>query len=206
MPLGIFLPSVLITELIFPGIILLAAGNWVWPEGWIFGLWFDVMILFNMVYMYRKDPALLAERMKAPGSDNQKQWDTYPLVAIYAIACLWFVILPLDADRFGWSPAFPVWLKVLGGVALLPALYLIERATIENTYLSTLIRFQNDRKQQVITTGVYGFVRHPLYLWLFGDDAWGAPAARFDLRLDHLLHWLDRHCGQDHRRRKNAGR
>jgi protein-S-isoprenylcysteine O-methyltransferase Ste14 len=57
-----------------------------------------------------------------------------------------------------------VWLKVLGGVALLPALYLIERATIENTYLSTLVRIQSERKQHVISTGVYSIVRHPLYL------------------------------------------
>jgi len=59
---------------------------------------------------------------------------------------------------------FPVLLKVLGGVALLPSLYLIYRATVENTFLSTLVRIQADRKQQVISTGVYGFVRHPLYL------------------------------------------
>jgi protein-S-isoprenylcysteine O-methyltransferase Ste14 len=122
------------------------------------------MVLFNGLYMYWKDPALLAERTKAPGSDNQKQWDKYLLIVIYSIACLWFVILPFDAERFGWSPAFPMWLKVLGGVVLLSALYLIERATIENTYLSTLVRIQSDRKQQVISTGVYGFVRHPLYL------------------------------------------
>ena len=57
-----------------------------------------------------------------------------------------------------------MWLKLIGGVALLPALYLIYRATAENTFLSARVRIQTDRKQQVISTGVYGFVRHPLYL------------------------------------------
>lgn len=80
------------------------------------------------------------------------------------MAIAWFVLMPLDAERFSFSPNFPVWLKVLGGAALLPALYLIFRATVENTFLSTLVRIQSDRKQQVISTGVYGFVRHPLYL------------------------------------------
>ena len=80
------------------------------------------------------------------------------------MAIVWFIIMPLDVKRFGWSTSFPVWLKVLGGVALLPALYLIYRATVENTFLSTLVRIQDDRKQQVISTGVYGIVRHPLYL------------------------------------------
>jgi hypothetical protein len=45
MPLGQIILSVLITALIFPAIILLAAGNWLWPEGLIFALWFDVMVL-----------------------------------------------------------------------------------------------------------------------------------------------------------------
>lgn len=160
---GFFLSS-LITLLVFPAVILFASGNWLWLEGWIFGLWCDAMVLSNMIYLYRHDPALLAERSKAPGSDNQKQWDKILLTGAYLMAIAWFVLMPLDAERFSFSPNFPVWLKVLGGAALLPALYLIFRATVENTFLSTLVRIQSDRKQQVISTGVYGFVRHPLYL------------------------------------------
>ncbi len=164
MTVGRFIFSSLITILIIPAVILFLSGNWLWLEGWIFSLWFDAMVLSNMMYLYWKDPALLAERSKAPGSDNQKQWDKYLIIGIYLWALVWFIIMPLDAKRFGWSPLFPVWVKVLGGVALLPALYLIYQATVENTYLSTLVRIQTDRKQHVISTGVYGFVRHPLYL------------------------------------------
>ena len=164
MTLGRFIFSSIITILIFPAVILFLSGNWLWLEGWIFSLWFDAMVLSNMIYLYWKDPALLAERSKAPGSDNQKKWDKYLLTGIYFMAIVWFIIMPLDAKRFGWSPLFPVWVKVLGGVALVPALYLIYQATVENTYLSTLVRIQTDRNQHVISTGVYGFVRHPLYL------------------------------------------
>ena len=164
MKFGEFIFSSLSTVLIFPAVILLTSGNWLWLEGWIFSLWFDAMVLSNYIYLYQHDPALLAERSKTPGSDNQKQWDKYLLTGAYLMAFVWFIIMPLDAKRFGWSPTFPVWLKVLGGVALLPALYLIYRVTVENTFLSTLVRIQTERKQQVISTGVYGFVRHPLYL------------------------------------------
>jgi len=72
--------------------------------------------------------------------------------------------MPLDARRFRWSPDFPVWLKVLGGLMLIPALYLIFQATAENTFASTMVRIQKERKQRVISTGVYGLVRHPMYL------------------------------------------
>ncbi len=164
MTAGRFIFGSIITILISPAVILFLSGDWLWLEGWIFSLWFDAMVLSNVIYLYLKDPALLAERSKAPGSDNQKQWDKYLIIGIYLWALVWFIVMPLDAKRFGWSPIFPVWLKVLGGVALLPALYLIYQATVENTYLSTLVRIQTDRKQHVISTGVYGFVRHPLYL------------------------------------------
>jgi protein-S-isoprenylcysteine O-methyltransferase Ste14 len=162
--LGQVIITCIVTGIFFPAVILLLAGDLGWVEGWIFGLWFDVMCLSSIIYMYRNDPALLAERSKRPGGDNQKRWDVFLLTLIYLIALVWLAIMPLDARRFGWSPAFPVWLKVLGGVALLPALFFIYRATAENTFLSTRVRIQDERKQHVISTGVYGLVRHPLYL------------------------------------------
>jgi protein-S-isoprenylcysteine O-methyltransferase Ste14 len=164
MPVGKYISLSIITVLIIPAIIMWLSGNWRWVEGWIFSLWFDAMLLYNSIYLYTKDPALLAERMKRPGSDNQKGWDRAVQIGVLIMGLVWLIILPLDASRFGWSPAFPVWLKVIGGAALIPAIYLIERATIENTFLSTMVRIQDERKQHVISTGVYGFVRHPLYL------------------------------------------
>jgi len=161
---GAFIASALFTAVLCPALVLFLSGNWLWPEGWIFSLWFDAMVLSNMLYLYLKDPALLAERAQAPGSARQEGWDRYLLSAAYVLALAWLVLMPLDAQRFGWSPDFALWLKVLGGVALVPALYFIYAATTANTFLSTLVRVQTERKQRVISTGVYGFVRHPLYL------------------------------------------
>jgi protein-S-isoprenylcysteine O-methyltransferase Ste14 len=158
-----FAANVLATALFFPALILLLAGRWNWAEGWIFALWMAVMIEFILIYTYWKDPALLAERTRA-GSGNQKPWDKVLMVLILLTAVAWLVVLPLDAGRFSWSPAFPLWLKIPGGALLVPALFFIERATIDNTFLSAQVRIQSDRKQHVVTGGVYGFVRHPLYL------------------------------------------
>ena len=75
--------------------------------------------------------------------------------------------MPLDAKRYGWSPYFPVWLKVVGGVCLLPFLFFLYQSVAENTFASTMVRIQTERKQHVISTGVYGVVRHPMY---FGNS------------------------------------
>lgn len=53
--------NVVMTALFFPAVTLLLAGSWRWVEGWVFALWFVVMILFNISYLYWKNPALLAE-------------------------------------------------------------------------------------------------------------------------------------------------
>lgn len=159
-----FLFSVVITAILFPLIIFLAAGDWLWIEGWLFAIWSVTMVVSNMVYLYRNDPDLLAERSKVPGSDNQKTWDKYVLSFAYFMAVVWFVIMPIEAKRFSWTIPFPLVVKIIGGFFLIPALYLIYQATVQNTYLSTLVRLQDDRKQQVVSNGVYRFVRHPLYL------------------------------------------
>jgi len=154
----------LITILFFPAIVLLASGDWRWLEGWIFSLWFVAMVLSATIYLAIRDPALLAERSRLRFAENQKSWDRYVLITIYVVTLAWFIVMPLDARRFRWSPDFPVWLKVLGGLMLIPALYLIFQATAENTFASTMVRIQKERKQRVISTGVYGLVRHPMYL------------------------------------------
>jgi protein-S-isoprenylcysteine O-methyltransferase Ste14 len=164
MTFGRLIVSIILTSLVFPVVILVLGGSIVWIEGWIFSLWFVAMILSTVIYMFVKDPDLLAERRKASGSGNQKRWDVYILYAIFVISIVWILIMPLDAKRFGWSPTFPLWVKMIGGLLLILSIFFIFTTTVQNTYLSTRVRIQSDRKQQVISTGVYGFVRHPLYL------------------------------------------
>jgi hypothetical protein len=94
MPVGRFIFGSIMTILIFPAVILFLSGDWLWLEGWIFSLWLDAMVLSNMLYLYLKDPALLTERSKAPGSDNQKQWDKYLIILIYFWALVWLIIMP----------------------------------------------------------------------------------------------------------------
>lgn len=162
-PLKLALNS-LVTVIFFPASVLLASGDWRWLEGWIFSVWFVAMVLSATLYLAIRDPALLAERSRLRFAENQKAWDRYVLVSIYVLMLVWFVIMPLDARRFRWSPEFPVWLKVLGGLMLVPSLYFIFASTAENTFASTMVRIQTERKQRVISSGVYAVVRHPMYL------------------------------------------
>lgn len=52
--------------LFFPILLFLLIGDWEWREGWIFSLWFLVLCYSVIIYLYRKDPGLLAERYQMP--------------------------------------------------------------------------------------------------------------------------------------------
>lgn len=149
---------------VWPALILFLSGNWFWIEGWIFGLWFVTLSLSRTVYLYRKDPELFNERSRLPGTGDQKGWDKYLVCLLAVIFLTWFVVMPLDAERFMWTVNFPVWLKVLGGILLVISFFFLYRAYTDNTFLSPLVRIQTERNQQVVSTGVYGLVRHPMYL------------------------------------------
>ena len=150
--------------LVFPAILLVLSGDVTWPEGWIFSIWFLVLCYATILYLYRKDPALLEERYKQPGTGNQETWDRYVVYGLVIGFIVWIVIMPLDARRFGWSPLFPLLLKGVGGAGLAGSFFLFFRSYTDNTFLSPLVRIQDDRKQRVVSTGVYGVVRHPMYL------------------------------------------
>lgn len=160
---GRFILSI-IYILLFPILLLLLSGDLLWVEGWIFNIWFVTLSLGVIIYLYFKDPGLLAERFRKPGTGGEKGWDKYFLYAFVILFTVWFVIMPLDAKRFLWTLNFPLWLKVLGGILLLPALFFTFRAFADNHYASAVVRIQKERKQHVVSTGVYGFVRHPMYL------------------------------------------
>jgi protein-S-isoprenylcysteine O-methyltransferase Ste14 len=150
--------------LIWPALLLALAGDILWPAGWVFIAWFVILCFSTILYLQKHDPALLAERFRKPGTGYEKGWDRYVVYGLVIGFLFWIVVMPLDARRFGWSPAFPLWLQVAGMAGLAGSFFLFYRSYTDNTFLSPLVRIQDERKQTVVSTGVYGFVRHPMYL------------------------------------------
>src|SRR5215203_405759 len=100
--------------LIYPSLVFLLSGDWHWAEGWIFSIGFCSLSFAIVLYLFFKDPALLNERFGSPFQKEQKFWDKILIAFVMLGFLLWFVMMPLDAKRFGWSPPFPLWLKIIG--------------------------------------------------------------------------------------------
>lgn len=141
--------------------LFLPAGNLTWLAGWIFLVLFFSFFLAVSGWLFRHNPGLLQERMSLTRSD-QKGWDKvlFPMLLVATVG--WLVFMALDAVRFHWSHV-PIELQVVGVVVLLISFYLLFLTFRENSYLSTVVRIQEERGQTVVSTGPYRYVRHPMY-------------------------------------------
>jgi protein-S-isoprenylcysteine O-methyltransferase Ste14 len=141
--------------------LFLAAGTLAWPAGWAFLILFFGSLTWLILWLSRHNPALLKERM-ALSQPDQKAWDKVIYLLLYVFSISWLILMSLDAVRFHWS-LVPLWLQIAGVLLLLCSFYLFYRTFRENSYLSPVVRIQEDRGQTVISTGPYQYVRHPMY-------------------------------------------
>ncbi|MFZ0684651.1 MAG: methyltransferase [Terriglobales bacterium] len=160
---GLIVVAVSIAILGLAALMLWLSGDWRWVEGWIFGIWWVCFAAVTLVWLHYRDPVLLAERMRMPGSGGQSRADMAILIGV-KVCFLALIVVPALDVRFGWTHRLPLWSEVCGGILLLGGSFPFFRAFTDNTYASQLVRIQSERGQHVVDTGVYGFVRHPMYL------------------------------------------
>ena len=154
-----FLAGLLLTGLL----LFLPAGTLAYPNGWLFiGLLFVPMLVLGAV-MLCKAPDLLRKRL-----NSQEQEKTQKGVVALSGLLFFAGFLAAGLDfRFGWTKV-PAWVVILSSAVLLVSYALYAEVMRENAYLSRTIEVQEG--QQVVDTGLYGLVRHPMYavtLWLF---------------------------------------
>lgn len=144
--------------LLMVGILLfLPAGTLNYPGGWRFcALLFIPMLVLGTV-LFLKSPDLLKKRLA------HKEKETAQKAVIGASLIMFvggFVIAGLDF-RFGWS-VIPKWVTIAASAVLLISYGLYAEVMRENAYLSRTVEIQDGQK--VIDTGLYGIVRHPMYM------------------------------------------
>ena len=138
-------------------LLFLPAGTLRWRQGWLLmGILFIPMFVAGLV-MLRKSPGLLERRLNAK-EEQAQQKKVIGLSALMFLAA--FVVAGLN-HRFRWIvlPEAVSW--VAAGVFLLGYLLYAE-VLRENVWLSRTVEVQEH--QEVVDTGLYGVVRHPMYM------------------------------------------
>lgn len=147
----------LLSGLVMIAILLfLPAGTWHYLHAWLFIALLFVPMTMIGIWLYLSQPNLLAKRLGNKERERQQK----NVVALSGLMFIsGFVLCALDY-RFGWS-SVPVWLVVVASVIFLLGYGMYAEVMRENAYLSRTIEVQEG--QQLIDSGLYGIVRHPMY-------------------------------------------
>lgn len=149
--------------LTFTGILLfVAAGTVKWPAAWFFLAEEGALAFAVGVWLARHDPALLRERLAPIVQREQKRWDKALMLVLFIGWYAWFVFMGLDSVRFGWSTV-PMWARVLGAILIALSIFIAWLTFRENSFAAPVVKMQQNRRQRVISSGPYRYVRHPMY-------------------------------------------
>jgi protein-S-isoprenylcysteine O-methyltransferase Ste14 len=144
---------------VFLLMVFLPAGTFDYWRGWVFIAVFAAATTIPSLYLAMTDPAALKRRMQAgPAAETrplQKIIITFAFVSMGAM----IVVSALDF-RFGWS-SVPAAVSIVGDLLVGVGLLIAMVTTIQNGYAAANINVESD--QQVVSTGVYSLVRHPMY-------------------------------------------
>ncbi len=147
-----------LSGLVLVGLVLfLPAGTLAYKQAWLLiGILFIPMFIAGLIMM-KKSPDLLKKRLDAK-EEQSEQKTVIALSGLMFLAA--FVVAGLNF-RFGWI-VLPAWVSLAAAVIFLLAYALYAEVLRENVWLSRTIEVQENQK--VIDTGLYGIVRHPMYM------------------------------------------
>lgn len=143
--------------LLLVGLLLfLPAGTFAYWQAWLFiGILFVPMFIAGIVLIVRQ-PELLRKRLDAKEQQQEQKW----VVALSGLMFIAVFVVAGLSHRFGWY-MLPDWAVFVAIVVFLAAYALYAEVMRENVWLSRTIEVQEN--QQVVSTGLYGIVRHPMY-------------------------------------------
>ncbi len=140
----------------FGALIFIPAGTLGWAHGWLMmGILFVPMMVMGAVMLVYA-PQLLEKRIKNK-EERSTQKGVVALSGLTFIAS--FVVAGLN-HRYGWTTLAPL-VTYIASILFLVGYGIYAEVMRENQWLSRTIETHSE--QTVISTGLYGIVRHPMY-------------------------------------------
>jgi protein-S-isoprenylcysteine O-methyltransferase Ste14 len=151
--------SGLIGLVVFGLLVFWPAGTFDYWQGWAFIAVFAASTMIPSLYLAAKNPAALERRMQAgPAAETRP---LQKLIISFAFVSLGATIVVSALDfRFGWS-SVPAAISVIGDVLVALGLGISMIVTIQNGYAAANVKVESG--QDLVSTGLYGVVRHPMY-------------------------------------------
>lgn len=135
------------------------AGTFNYWQGWVFLAVFSVCTLIPSLYLLRTNPAALDRRMRAGPFAEVRPLQRL-IISVALVSLLTMIVFSAFDHRFGWSPA-PAAVSLLGNVLVAIGLVVTQLVVIQNSYAAANVTVESG--QELVSTGLYGLVRHPMY-------------------------------------------
>lgn len=146
-----------------PGLLLVAAGTIAWPMAWVYVILLLASTLGSRLMVLKRNPDTLRERSRFLASEGTKAWDRLLVMIVGLLGPATMALVAGLDQRWGWSAVVPKAVQVLGALGVAAGYGVSVWAMVENAYFSAVARIQEDRGQQVVSSGPYRVVRHPSY-------------------------------------------
>jgi len=151
--------GLLLLFLIMAALLLIPAGTLDYWQAWTFLTVYFAWALAITLYLMRKDPDLLARRMSG-GPTAEKRTSQKIIMSFTSLGFIGLIVVPALDRRFGWSH-MPPYAALAGDLLVALGWLAIFFVFKENTFTSATIELASG--QEVISTGPYALVRHPMY-------------------------------------------
>jgi len=158
-----FILSVFIQLIFWGGLLFLPAGRFDWPRAWIFLAVLTIISAASFIWIFKDNEGLMNERFKPTIQKDQPLADKIVVSILILSFCALLVAIPTDVFYLHLLPIPSNAISYLG-LALFVIGWLIISLTLRtNTFAAPVVKYQEERHQHVVKTGVYHFVRHPMY-------------------------------------------
>jgi protein-S-isoprenylcysteine O-methyltransferase Ste14 len=151
--------GLVILFVVMAALLFVVAGTLHYWQAWTFlAIYFSASLAITL-YLLNYDPALLARRMSG-GPFAEKEPVQKIIMSFTSLGFVALLVLPAIDHRLGWSD-MPWYAAVAGDVLVLLGWFGIFFVFRDNSFASSTIESTPD--QSVISTGLYAWVRHPMY-------------------------------------------
>ncbi|OBG46929.1 hypothetical protein A5672_07665 [Mycobacterium alsense] len=144
---------------VFGSMLFVPAGTFNYWQAWVFLVVVAVPAWIPSIYLLRTNPDALQARMRGGPAAETRVAQKVVIAGLYLSLAAMVVVSALD-HRFGWSPV-PTEICLVGDVLVAAGLGVVALVIIQNSYAAATVRVKEG--QRVVSTGLYGLVRHPMY-------------------------------------------